>query len=294
MQVFYCDKCGARFSDVDVQDGRGVVIGKAAFCRKCASSALGAAQSPPPTTKKPASKPRMRTVSARDVQHKGLGWILLGGSAALLLTGLLLYFRTSSHTDVELPPPPIKPVDKKETVRLVPQLPTQTPVGTSAPAVPSVGPQALGQAPNSGTAQSKTTTAQVPPQSQPDGSRVSQPAASTTNNTSLPPALSKNAPSGAVFFLGFEANEDVDLHDKPLRYADGIPGRCAGLNIEASAGKNFRLELRLSNDKPVTELTPASVVVFGIKAEKPSRFGDPISPKKLLRRLFFPSSLVRK
>ena len=267
MQIFYCDNCGTRFSDADVQNGKGVVIGKAAFCHKCAKTALGAVQTPPQAqaNKKPSSKFRLKPVAANGAKNRGLGLILAVCALALVVAGLLLYFRTSSPTHAELPPP-IKPVQKYEPVYSAPQVPpgktNLTPPITTLP---------TGQTPSAGTVQPKTGTVQMPPvqplppQPEPDVSHTESqtPAAQSAS----PPLVSvAGAPPGALFYLGFEPDDRLVLHNMPLRYADGIPGRSAGVNEEGA--KNYRLTIRLDNDKPVVELTPASVVVFGIKAEK--------------------------
>ena len=39
MQIYFCERCGRRVSDVDLEKGRGVASGEAVYCEECAAEA---------------------------------------------------------------------------------------------------------------------------------------------------------------------------------------------------------------------------------------------------------------
>ncbi|MHC4200039.1 MAG: hypothetical protein ACYSU0_08620 [Planctomycetota bacterium] len=77
MEIFYCDRCGLRISDGDVQDGRAVDVGDGKLCPECAKAEPGAhaaAASSPASRPAPAKRESQRLgARARPASQRGSG-----------------------------------------------------------------------------------------------------------------------------------------------------------------------------------------------------------------------------
>ena len=168
MQIYFCERCGKRVSDVDLEKGHGVMIEELAYCDACAAEeglyevARAATQQAQTLPTRPSTKRLVRHGSSRarisaaraapqsvPVPVSGLPkWIYgaIFGSAVLLVVALIFAFGGSggsSEPRDERRTPPVartpEPEKKPEPdrPRETPRRPVETPPVPPAPPEPS-------------------------------------------------------------------------------------------------------------------------------------------------------------
>lgn len=269
MQIYYCDLCGARVTTSDLDRGHGVRIGEACFCRKCAREIAPDAEQPTrqetqprqPSRSTPAPRRRRGVTSGRaqrtvpqsthripSVSRKSpAGPVIVVVLVVSLVAGYLVHSSLSGSAGAA------GAADRDEVFSdspLVSHSGGRTTV--TVPSSPDGGVRDTGVASDSGAA-----------------GRQDPPAFLAQSGTDYSPGLQVigGAPTGAVFFAGFEpADKFVTLiRDEPLEYAPGIPGRAIGVTREKEQG--VHTSIRYEDERPIARLTSDSVIVAAVRSK---------------------------
>ena len=148
MQIYFCERCGRRVSDVDLEKGRGVVSGDVVYCGECATEAAVAGgpaeQGTPAVASQSGSRTGVRHKSSRSAgaerpipSAKGVPkWIyaVVFGAAGLLIVLILFVFGGSSGDSAPGPVQEMPPVAGPRE-----QLQPEVPAGTVPPAASGRG-----------------------------------------------------------------------------------------------------------------------------------------------------------
>jgi hypothetical protein len=142
MEIFFCEKCGKRISDAEIENGYAVKAGGFVYCRKCAPVQDAAVQTD--AGKRGRKTSAVRTSTGRT-DHIGAGsqpvkpasrYALIGVVLVVVfvVAGILL-FRTSEKPDDTPPPPKAPKAQKNDQLPPLPDIPavsqTQTTVSPS-------------------------------------------------------------------------------------------------------------------------------------------------------------------
>jgi len=134
MQIFFCEQCSKRLSDVDIEKGSAVVVDDLVYCRACAqSSGIHAAAKPESSRDKPKTGRHITTarlhvpgtgqIQPKSTARQFLLPLTIVGVAVLVLVGFVMSM--SRKRGGEAANPPLPPVREQPRVE---QPATQSPV----------------------------------------------------------------------------------------------------------------------------------------------------------------------
>ncbi|MBN1809291.1 MAG: hypothetical protein JW909_09515 [Planctomycetes bacterium] len=259
MQVFYCDSCGQRFSDADVGDKGALVVGKAAFCKRCASDArkkLTSSGTLPVQNIGDGSDTASRRGARRTGQRHKVAVSHRPRSAAVILLVLAIAIAVIVVAFVLVPKDTVDPGIEMPQ----PQQPQPDPVQPATPLRPPIG----------GTTPADPERIPLTPPPRPDATAPAEELALPVEATATQANGSgpiPGSPEGAFFHVDFEPDAPIlaKLKDRPRTFVEGLSGKASGPT--QSDPENFRFSIRYTQWSTIAELPRTAVFVLTMQAE---------------------------